>query len=142
MGTVYNYFESKQEVLLALTEAYWQNALEEMRIRVTAARFSDQIAQIILFLRTKMNDCAQVLMRSLHDDAATGRVRMEALRHALKQALVERLNNDEAIREDVWNERLTKEQFANFVLQNLVLLMQQMDESENVFLQVIERILY
>lgn len=142
MGTVYNYFESKQEVLLALTEAYWQNALEEMRIRVTAARFSDQIAQIILFLRTKMNDCAQVLMRSLHDDAATGRVRMEALRHALKQALVERLNNDEAIREDVWNDRLTKEQFANFVLQNLVLLMQQMDESENVFLQVIERILY
>jgi AcrR family transcriptional regulator len=142
VGTVYNYFESKQEVLLALTEAYWQNALEEMRVRVKTARFSDQIVQIISFLRTKMNDCAQVLMRSLHDDAATGRVRMEAMQRALRQALVERLNHDEAIQDGVWSEHFTKEQFADFVLQNLVLLIQQTDGDEGVLLRIIERVLY
>ena len=142
VGTVYNYFESKQEVLLALTEAYWQHTLEEMRVQVTAERFSEQIAQIITFLRTKMNDCAQVLMHSLHDDAATGRVRMEAMKLAMKQALVDRLNQDETIRKDVWNEHFTKDQFSNFVLQNLVFLMQQTSENEDVFLQIIEQILY
>ena len=29
-GTVYNYFSSKDEILLALTEVYWQQALLEM----------------------------------------------------------------------------------------------------------------
>ena len=142
VGTVYNYFESKQEVLFALTESYWQSALEEMRIRVTAARFSEQIAQIIVFLRTKMNDCAKILMKSLRDDAASGRIRMAAMQRVLKQALVERLDRDGDIREGVWRKHFTKEAFADFVLLNLVMLMQQQDEDEGVFLELIERMLY
>lgn len=142
VGTVYNYFESKQEVLLALTEEYWQNALEEMRHRITAARFSDQIAQIIVFLRTKMNDCAKVLMKSLRDDAATGQIRMSAMQGILKQALVERLDRDRTIRTGVWSESFTKESFAGFLLINLVMLMQQEDGDEGVLLELLTRILY
>ncbi len=142
IGTVYNYFESKQEVLLALTEAYWENALEEMRAGVTASRFSDQIAQIISFLRDKMNDCAEILMRSLHDDAATGRIRMEAMQRVLREALVDRLNNDKTIRADVWREGFTKEAFADFALSNIVLLMQQKQADAGIFLAIIDRILY
>ena len=142
VGTVYNYFESKQEVLLALTESYWQSALQEMRICVTAARFSEQIAQIIVFLRTKMNDCAKILMKSLRDDTATAQIRMTAMQRVLKQALVERLDRDSEIRQGVWNKRFTKEAFADFVLLNLVVLMQQQDEDECVLLEMIERMLY
>jgi len=142
VGTVYNYFESKQEVLLALTEAYWENALEEMRASVTAARFCEQIAQIIMFLRGKMNECAEILMKSLHDDAATGRIRMAAMQRVLRLALVGRLNRDTAVRADIWSETFTREAFADFVLSNLVLLMQQKDADAVVFLEIIERILY
>lgn len=142
VGTVYNYFESKQEVLLALTEEYWQNALEEMHHRITATRFSDQIAQIIVFLRTKMKDCAKVLMKSLRDNAATGQSRMSAMQSVLKQALVERLDRDNAIRTDVWDGSLTKESFADFLLINLVILMQQEDGNEGVLLEILNRILY
>ncbi|HML66754.1 MAG TPA: TetR/AcrR family transcriptional regulator [Clostridia bacterium] len=142
VGTVYNYFESKQEVLLALTEEYWQNALEEMRHRITAARFSDQIAQIIVFLRTKMNDCAKVLMKSLRDDAATGQIRMSAMQSVLKQALVERLDRDSTIRTGVWSENFTKESFAGFLLINLVILMQQENGDEGTLLEILDRILY
>ncbi len=137
VGTVYNYFESKQEVLLALTEEYWQNALEEMHHRITATRFSDQIAQI-----TKMKDCAKVLMKSLRDNAATGQSRMSAMQSVLKQALVERLDRDNAIRTDVWDGSLTKESFADFLLINLVILMQQEDGNEGVLLEILNRILY
>ena len=142
VGTVYNYFESKQEVLLALTEAYWESVLEEMRSSVTAARFREQIAQIIMFLRGKMNDCAEILMRSLHDDAATGRIRMAAMQRVLRQALVVRLNRDDAVRTDIWSESFTQESFADFVLSNLVLLMQQKETDANTFLEIIERVLY
>ena len=131
-------------MLLALTEAYWEHALEEMRVSVTAARFSDQIGQIIAFLRLKMNDCAKILMKSLRDDTATAQIRMAAMQRVLKQALVERLDRDAAIRAGVWGKDFTKESFAEFVLLNLVMLMQQEDEGEGegVLLGVMERILY
>ena len=142
VGTVYNYFESKQEVLLALTEAYWEDALKQMRQSVTATRFSDQIAQIISFLRGKMNDCAQILMQSLRSDPDSGKIRMAAMQKVLLSALIERLDQDSSIQEDVWNERFTKEAFAEFTLANLTLLMQQRGADEKTFLEIIERILY
>ena len=142
VGTVYNYFESKQEVLLSLTETYWENALSQMRASVTAARFGQQIAQIITFLRGKMNDCAEILMRSLHDDAATGRIRMAAMQRMLREALMERLKQDDSIRADAWDSVFTKEAFADFVLANLILLLQQKDSDEQIFLAIIDRILY
>ena len=142
VGTVYNYFESKQEVLLALTEAYWEDALKQMRLSLTAVRFSEQIAQILAFLREKMNDCAQILMQSLRSDPDSGRVRMAAMQRVLHQALMERLEQDESIRADVWNERFTKDAFAEFTLANLILLMQQKGTDETIFIEMINRILY
>ena len=141
-GTVYNYFENKQEVLLELTEEYWRNALLEMRESITQTRFSDQIRQMIAFLRTKMNDCAAILMRSLRMDEENGRVRMAAMQLSLQLELTERLEQDEAIRPDVWNERFTKETFSAFVLSNLLILLQKKDDDSEILFAIIERILY
>ena len=141
-GTVYNYFENKQDVLLELTEEYWKNALIEMRTYVTAARFSDQIRQVIAFLSAKMNDCAAILMRSLHEDEESGRVRMAAMQQSLQQELINRLERDESVRSDVWNNRFTKEAFAVFVLSNLLTLLQKKDGDAELFLVILERILY
>ena len=124
VGTVYNYFESKQEVLLALTEAYWENAIKEMQEQVKEERFQTQLERIISFLRSKMNDCAEILMRSLHEDADLGRERMASMQHMLRQALIKRLSRDAAIAERVWSESLTKEMFADFVLSNPISLLQ------------------
>ena len=35
-GTVYNYFLSKDEILLALTEEYWKQTLLEMKTKITS----------------------------------------------------------------------------------------------------------
>lgn len=142
VGTVYNYFDSKQEVLLALTEEYWKSALLEMRANITATRFSQQVDQMIVFLRGKMNDCAEVLMRSLHDDAATGKIRMAKMQDALRNALIERLNEDAFINAQIWNPPLTKEAFTGFVLSNIVLLLQQKDTDAKAFITIIDKILY
>jgi hypothetical protein len=113
-----------------------------MQSRVTGARFSDQIAQMITFLRVKMNECAEILMKSLHEDAAAGRIRMAATQRVLHQALVERLKQDKAIRADVWDAAFTMESFADFVLSHLVLLLQQKETDAAAFLTIMERILY
>ncbi len=142
VGTVYNYFENKRDVLLSLTEDYWTKALVDMERCVTNERFSDQLAQMIDFLRSKMNDCAEILMRSLHDEAETGRNRMETLQKRMRNSLVSRLQNDGDIRSDVWKDPLTIESFSDFVLGNLLILLQHMDRSDGPFLEIVKRILY
>ncbi len=42
-GTVYNYFSNKEKILLALTEAYWNQALLEMKSKITADPNSKRI---------------------------------------------------------------------------------------------------
>lgn len=113
-----------------------------MHKKVTAARFTDQIAQMITFLRGKMNECAEILMKSLHEDAAAGRIRMAATQRVLHQSLVERLKQDSGIRQDVWSASFTMEYFAEFVLEHLVLLLQQKQDGADTFIQVLERVLY
>lgn len=142
VGTVYNYFDSKQEVLLALTEDFWVTALDQMHNSITQARFSEQVGQIIEFLRGKMNDCAEILMKSLREDAATGRIRMAATQRVLHQTLVERLTQDPTIRADAWDATLTRESFAEFVLTHIVFLMQRKDLDAGTFKKIIERVLY
>ena len=142
VGTVYNYYDSKQAVLLALTEEYWKGVLEELQQCVTAERFPDQIAEITLFLRSRMNDCAEILMRSMHEFAEPGKERMAAMQQSLKQALIRRVEEDAAVRADVWGDALSMEAFAEFVLQNILLLLQQKGRDLEPFIEVIRRILY
>lgn len=142
VGTVYNYFESKQEVLMALTETYWKEALVEMHERISAERFGDQLQEIITFLRSKMNDCAEILMRSLRDDAEAGRMRMASMQRVLRQSLVERIDRDSAIPACVWTESFTKEAFADFAFTNILSLLQRKDEDAITFLVIVNRTLY
>ncbi len=142
VGTVYNYFDSKQEVLLALTEEYWKETLTQMRDRITDERFSEQLGEMIAFLRSKMNDCAVILMRGLRDDLETGRIRMASMHRVLRQMLVDRIERDSTISQGLWTETFTKEAFADFVLTNILALLQQKEESETAFLEIVRRTLY
>ena len=141
VGTIYNYFESKQDVLLAMTEEYWQNALSEMQVEITSERFSEQVRQMYRFLCEKMDECAKILMRSLRENPESGRARMAAMQQKVEQALVEQIKRDKAIRKNVWNEQFRREAFASFVLSNIMLLLRKKRE-ESLFFEIIERILY
>ena len=142
VGTVYNYFESKQEVLLSLTEFYWTGVLANMHSVVTAERFSDQAAQILEYLRSEMKDCAEILMRALREHAEPGRVRMAAMQRNLDADLTERLRKDTAIRPDAWRGSITMESFARFVRVHIVALLQDEACDPAAFLEIINRMLY
>ena len=142
VGTVYNYFESKQEVLLVLTEEYWKDTLIQMQERISDERFSDQLGEMIAFLRSRMNDCAVILMRGLRDDVETGRIRMASMHRVLRKTLVDRLDRDSSIAQSVWTDVFTKESFADFTMTNILALLQQKEENADTFLEIVRRTLY
>ena len=134
-GTVYNYFASKDEILLALTEEYWKQTLYDMKDAIAADSFCEQLREIFTFLKRRIEQSAGKLMNSLGNVETVGQSALEA-------ALVWRMEQDTGVRKDIWGEAFTKEQFARFIMMNMMVLLKEEVPDIDFFLTVVKRILY
>lgn len=141
-GTVYNYFSNKDDILLALTEEYWRQALEEMELALSPGSFSKQLEEIFFFLRLRLHRSAGALMNSLGSVEAAGQARMAAMQGSLKSSLLLRLEEDPQVRRDIWSHEFTKEGFVQFLLTHMMALWRAEEADPAVFFAVVRQILY
>lgn len=141
-GTVYNYFSNKDEILLALTEVYWNQALSEMRNEITAASFCEQLQEIFYFLQERIDKSAGKLMNSLGSLEVAGQAQMASAQSALEAVLIQLLEQDARVRGDVWNETFTREQFARFLMMNMTMLLRARATDLSFLVTVIKKIIY
>lgn len=141
-GTVYNYFASKDEILLALTEEYWKQTLLEMTQKITSGSFCEQLQEFFHFLRAKMGHSAEKMMRSLVGVGEDGLERMAAMQESLQAVLVQRMEQDTDIRGDVWTETFTKQRVSGFIMANIMVLLVAKEPDLNLFIEVIKRTIY
>lgn len=141
-GTVYNYFASKDDILLALTEEYWCKTLLEMRDKIHGGSFPAQLGKIYAFLQEKIADSAGVLMGSLANVEAAGRQRMQAMQQVLRTEILEQLRKDKQIKPGIWNNGLDEDRFAGFVVMNLMTLLRTNAPDADFFIEIVKRILY
>lgn len=141
-GTVYNYFENKDDLLLALTEEYWQNTLLDMQREINTGSFAMQLREIYKFLMGRIASSGGILMASLGRVEAAGRQRMQSMQQVLQKELLSRMLEDQDIRAGIWNQQLSQEAFANFITVHLVAMMRSHGRSIDAFIEIVERILY
>lgn len=141
-GTVYNYFSSKDEILLALTEEYWQQTLRDMKTAVSSGPFCGQLEEIFRFLKDRIDDSAGKLMGSLGRVETAGQERMTSMQSMLEAALIQRLEQDMNVRKDIWDETFTKEQFVRFIMMNLMMLLKANVSDPVFFITAVKRIIY
>ncbi len=141
-GTVYNYFSNKDEILLALTEEYWEQALLEMEAAITSDSFCGQLEEVFSFLQKRIEQSGGKLMSSLGNVETEGRTRMDLMQTALEAAFIRRMEQDTAVRGDVWNADFTKEQFVRFIMMNMTMLLKTRASSPDFLIAVVRRILY
>lgn len=141
-GTVYNYFSNKDEILLALTEEYWKQTLLELKTKITADSFCGQLQEIFSFLKERIDQSAGKFMNSLGNVEIAGQARMTSMQTELEAALIQRMEQDAEIRRDIWDETFTKEQFARFIMMNIVMLLKARAPDITFFVILIKRIIY
>lgn len=141
-GTVYNYFANKDEILLALTEDYWKQALVELGDAVTSDSFCGQLEEIFLFLRDRIDRSAGRLMGSLVNVEAAGLHRMESMQTALESSLVRRMEQDGGIRGDIWDETFTRKKFARFLMMNMTMLLRARAQNMDFLMEIVKRTIY
>lgn len=141
-GTIYNYFENKDEVLLTLSEEYWRKALAELKTQLQPERFSDQLKHICAFLTERIKDTRGNLMKSLGGARLDGIQRMRGFQSLVIAELTALLTLDEQIRPNLWTAEFTRERFSKFVFDNLLASVSS-ETCEHAFLiQIVNRVLY
>lgn len=141
-GTVYNYFSSKDEILLSLTEEYWKQTLFEMNTAITAKSFCEQLQEIFSFLRERIDRSGGKLMGSLGNAEAAGRERMAQIQTSLEADLIRLMEQDPDIRNDIWDETFTREQFARFIMMNIMVLLKARAPDCHFFIMIVQRTIY
>lgn len=142
VGSVYNYFSDKDDLLLTMTEEYWNQAMEELASAVGSGDFTSLLGEVYTFLRERFTQSGFTLMRSLRSVESAGRGRMNGMLDALRRCLLIRLAEDDRVGPDVWSDGFTPERFVDFLVDALLVQLRGQGEGMDCLLTVVRRVLY
>lgn len=142
VGTVYNYFSNKEELLLALTEEYWKEILLNMESAITLDSFYEQLKEMYDYLKISMEHSTRILMQSLKNSHIDGKSKMASMEDLLEKIIRKQLEQDKKIRKDIWNISFTKTQYAHFIMMNFVWHLRAKAPDISFFVEIVKRTLY
>lgn len=147
VGSLYNYFSSKTELVTATVESVW----EEIFRLPTDFPGEERFCRCIEWLYGSMQQGNQRYpgFLTLHAMGFTtgsgkleGRRMMERIQGELRAALCRVLQQDGQVRQDVFDSRLTREGFVGLVFSMLLSALLRGEKSCEPLISVIHRILY
>lgn len=146
IGTVYNYFGSKSELVAATIESVWADifrAPEELAIRNDFIAVVSWIYDRIGWGNEKYPGfLAMHAVSFMEDDKADGRVRMEKSWQRIQAQMLAVLKNDHRVRSDAFDGKFTEGDFIKLVFSVMLAAMLQKDHNCDPLLEMIKRAIY
>ncbi|MEL3911370.1 MAG: TetR/AcrR family transcriptional regulator [Treponema sp.] len=146
LGSLYNYFSSKDELLIAVIEHIWYTIFSTAVCSGKECTFTDYITLLFHTIREGTRRYPDFFTAhsigfagSAKDDA---RQKMALCVSRLKQTMVEVMQQDERINPAVFSPSFSHEDFADFVFTNVMSLFLKRQESCTVLIEVIRRTVY
>lgn len=145
VGSVYNYFDSKDDLVIATIESVWS----EIMLGVTKspnAGFSENIEE--LFKRVKKGGEKYPGFFTVHSMSSVdinrdmGRDVMNSYFLHLKKAMRLSLDTDKRVRADAFDKGFKKSEFIDFVFSSLLSLLMSGQQSCEMLTEIIRRTVY
>ncbi|MGN0406603.1 MAG: TetR/AcrR family transcriptional regulator [Bariatricus sp.] len=146
LGTLYNYYANKDELLLATVESIWKDIFHMGQKCEREDSFSEYVRYLF--------ECVQKGVGEYPDFFATHSISLansekgkakRTMQHYfthMKDGLLKVLSADQAVAKDVFSQSFTEEAFVGFVLDNILLLLVQREESCDTLVDIISRVIY
>lgn len=146
LGSLYNYFPSKNDLIVAVIESVWCDIFH-MECKCEAkTSFTDNVQWIFESIKSGMIEYPNFFtthsLAFADDGKGTAQKTMERYFSHMKEGLLESLEHDGDIREYAFNETFTQTKFIDFVFLGILSLLMQQQPSCNVLLEMILRTLY
>ena len=146
LGSLYNYFSGKDELVLATIESVWRDIFHMEQDCQTDLPFPEYVEWIFKSVRNSTLKYPNFFTAHSLSFAGSGKNKarelMEGYFAHMKMGMIQSLHGDEAVRPDAFTPELTEEDLAAFVLTNILTLLVQQKESCDVLLAVIRRTIY
>lgn len=146
VGSVYNYFPSKNDLLVSIIESVWKEIIQGISRNTKKQTFAEDVENI--FYNIKNAGEKYPFFFGLHsvildkNGRDKGRETMNSYFESIKSDLLFSLQRDENINENFFSSKCTQEDFIEFVFSNLLTLLIQNRQSCNVLTEIIKSAVY
>lgn len=146
VGSVYNYFPSKTDLMIATIDAIWREIIHGITDDNTSAGFLDNVEK--LFYGVKSGGEKYPFFFSIHSMSVAksgkdkGRETMNQYFTSVKSDLLLSLQKDRRVNQEFFSERCSRTDFIEFVFSNLISLLIREQDSCEVLLEIIKGAIY
>ena len=146
VGCIYNYFESKTDLLSATVESIWNDIFHHPE---DEAVFQDTLSCVRWMYKQLEYGCQRYpgffthhALGFVQQDTADGKQQMQRAWQHILDALCTVLRNDARIRADAFTEEFTVEKFAEMLFSLMLSALVRQDFDPSTVLEIVQRAVY
>ena len=146
VGCIYNYFESKTDLLSATVESIWSDIFHHPE---DEAVFQDTLSCVRWMYKQLEYGCQRYpgffthhALGFVQQDTADGKQQMQRAWQHILDALCTVLRNDARIRADAFTEEFTVEKFAEMLFSLMLSALVRQDFDPSTVLEIVQRAVY
>lgn len=146
VGSVYNYFPSKNDLIIATVDAIWREIIQGISDRRSSTGFIENVEK--LFYGVKSGGEKYPFFFGIHSMSIArsgkekGRETMNQYFESLKSELLLSLQTDPNVKQEFFSERCTQTDFIEFVFSNLISLLIREQDSCDLLSEIIKGAIY
>lgn len=147
VGTIYNYFPDKSQLMLSVIEEVWKKAFSwELFQEDTSLGTPAYIGRIYSKVYVAQKDYYNFFMihRNLMDQAGRlqGKSSMLSYIGQVKAVISRTLAQDKRVKDQIWSEEFTPDGMADFIFQQITMLLARDEENCDFLVRLLEKCLY
>lgn len=146
IGTVYNYYPAKSDLILAVMEDFWRSVFHRGSFDTESSDFIYSFGQLFEMIRGNLAQFEHSFLLEIpslgQSDTPKGKQMERMYLEHMKDGMLRILIRDEKVDETVWNQSFTRKQFLDFAFANLMISIQAGAESCSFLQQIFRRLLY
>jgi|GEM_PF-2000746 len=146
VGTIYNYYPKKNDLLVAVIEDFWLEALEKIDFKALDGKsFYEKIQDIynnlnVYFHNFKENWLGQLSLLN-EQEKKLGRKKENEYFAKIHAVIISLMDSDENIMGKVWDDCITKEKTAEFIFDNMILMFKKDEGDFEFFIAILKKII-
>lgn len=146
IGSIYNYFPDKSELVVSVIEDFWKQACAlDVMHQLPLGSFTDSYLRLyqVLYEYFHRFEHEWILQLQAMDDKTKqlGRKIEESYYQDIRKMLALMMDRDSSIHPNVWKDTATKEEFISFVFANTLLALKQDVKQPTFFISVLHKLL-
>lgn len=146
IGTIYNYYPKKNDLLVAVIEDFWLEALGKIDFKALEGKnFYEKIQDIYYNLNVYFHNFKESWLGQLSllsdQEKKFGKKKENEYFAKIHSIIISIMDSDENIRCKTWDNGITKEKTAEFIFDNMILMFKKDEGDFEFFIAILKKIM-